>query len=61
MELLNDIHGRGATIIMVTHNQALARHAKRIIHLRDGRRSDVAVDDQLLEESSPATGAATST
>jgi putative ABC transport system ATP-binding protein len=57
MELLDEIHGRGATIIIVTHDPALAKRAQRIIHLRDGRRSEVAADDQLLEESSPKTGA----
>jgi putative ABC transport system ATP-binding protein len=57
MELLDEIHGRGATIIIVTHDPALAKRAQRIIHLRDGRRSEVAADDQLLEESSPETGA----
>jgi putative ABC transport system ATP-binding protein len=57
MELLDEIHGRGATIVIVTHDPALAKRAQRIIHLRDGRRSEVAADDQLLEESSPETGA----
>ena len=57
MELLDEIHGRGATIVIVTHDPALAKRAQRIIHLRDGRRSEVAADDQLLEESSPKTGA----
>ena len=54
MELLDDIHARGATIIMVTHDHALARRAQRIVHLRDGRVSEVAGDDQLIEDS-PAT------
>ena len=54
MELLDDIHGRGATIIMVTHDHALAKRAQRIVHLRDGRVSEVAGDDQLIEDS-PAT------
>jgi putative ABC transport system ATP-binding protein len=57
MELLDEIHGRGATIIIVTHDPALAKRAQRIIHLRDGRQSEVAADDQLLEESSPETDA----
>ena len=32
MELLDDIHARGATIIMVTHDHALAKRAQRIVH-----------------------------
>ncbi len=61
MELLDDIHGRGATIIMVTHDPALAKRAQRIVHLRDGRVSDVAGDDQLIEDSPATTNAVAST
>ncbi|MDP6561754.1 MAG: ATP-binding cassette domain-containing protein, partial [Candidatus Peribacteraceae bacterium] len=38
MEALQDLHDRGGrTIILVTHEQSTAAHAKRIIHLLDGR------------------------
>ena len=37
MELLNGLNEAGTTIIMVTHDQALADHAHRIIRLFDGR------------------------
>jgi putative ABC transport system ATP-binding protein len=37
MELLQDLHGAGATICMVTHDSRYARHAQRSIHLFDGR------------------------
>jgi putative ABC transport system ATP-binding protein len=37
MELLEDMHGRGATICMVTHNPDYARKATRVVHLFDGR------------------------
>jgi putative ABC transport system ATP-binding protein len=37
MELLTDINGSGTTIIMVTHEAALARRANRNISVRDGR------------------------
>jgi putative ABC transport system ATP-binding protein len=37
MELLHQLHGRGRTIVMVTHEPDLADHAQRIIHFRDGR------------------------
>jgi putative ABC transport system ATP-binding protein len=37
MELLHELHDGGATICMVTHDPAFARHATRIIHLFDGR------------------------
>jgi ABC-type lipoprotein export system ATPase subunit len=31
------LHAAGRTIIMVTHDEEVARHAKRIVRLRDGR------------------------
>jgi putative ABC transport system ATP-binding protein len=37
MELLQELHGAGATICMVTHDERYASHAQRKIHLFDGR------------------------
>lgn len=37
MEELSDIHQRGNTIIMVTHNPDLTTYASRVIHMRDGK------------------------
>ncbi len=37
MALLGDLNGQGKTIIMVTHEPDIARHANRRIHMRDGR------------------------
>ncbi|MEI6764136.1 MAG: ABC transporter ATP-binding protein [Bacteroidota bacterium] len=36
MGLLEDIHNAGNTIILVTHEEDIARHAHRIIRLHDG-------------------------
>jgi putative ABC transport system ATP-binding protein len=36
MNLLDDIHAKGNTIILVTHEEDIARHAHRIIRLIDG-------------------------
>jgi putative ABC transport system ATP-binding protein len=36
MKLFDEIHSQGNTIIVVTHEEDIARHAKRIIRLRDG-------------------------
>ncbi|HEY9124060.1 MAG TPA: ABC transporter ATP-binding protein [Bacteroidales bacterium] len=36
MRLFNDIHQRGNTIILVTHEEDIALHAHRIVRLRDG-------------------------
>jgi len=37
MELLDELHESGATICMVTHDVRFARHARRTVHLFDGR------------------------
>ncbi len=36
MTLFNELHDRGNTIILVTHEEYIAEHAVRIIRLRDG-------------------------
>ncbi|MBO4571282.1 MAG: ABC transporter ATP-binding protein [Bacteroidales bacterium] len=37
MALFAEIYGRGNTIILVTHEEDIAQHARRVICLRDGR------------------------
>lgn len=37
MQILSDLHKKGATIVMVTHNQRDAAYADRVINLFDGR------------------------
>lgn len=36
MRLFDEIHARGNTLVVVTHEEDIARHAKRIVRLRDG-------------------------
>ncbi|HET7499134.1 MAG TPA: ABC transporter ATP-binding protein [Candidatus Eisenbacteria bacterium] len=36
MALLAEINGRGNTVILVTHEEDIAAHARRVIRLRDG-------------------------
>ncbi len=43
MDLLKELHGAGATICMVTHDERFARHAERAVHLLDGQ----IVEDRL--------------
>ena len=40
MELLGRLWKKGHTIIMVTHDERLASHSQRIIHLFDGREAE---------------------
>jgi macrolide transport system ATP-binding/permease protein len=37
MALLAQLHSHGRTILLITHDEQVAAHAQRIIHLRDGR------------------------
>jgi putative ABC transport system ATP-binding protein len=37
MKIFEDLHGRGHTLIVVTHDDAVASHARREVRLRDGR------------------------
>jgi putative ABC transport system ATP-binding protein len=37
LELLHDMHDRGRTIMMVTHEPEIAEHTERIIRIRDGK------------------------
>jgi putative ABC transport system ATP-binding protein len=36
MELLNEIHSTGNTILFVTHNPELTRYATRVVYMHDG-------------------------
>ncbi len=36
MALLKQLHSEGRTIILITHDAAVAEHAERIVHIKDG-------------------------
>src|SRR5437660_6265297 len=40
LDLFRDLHNRGNSIILVTHEDDVAREAARVIHIRDGRISN---------------------
>jgi putative ABC transport system ATP-binding protein len=40
MEIFEEINARGNTVILVTHEEDIAKYAKRIIRLRDGKIND---------------------
>jgi putative ABC transport system ATP-binding protein len=40
LDLFQELHSRGNSIIMVTHEDDVAREAKRVIHIRDGKVKD---------------------
>jgi len=37
MQIFNKLNDEGNTIVMITHEPDIAAHAKRVIHLKDGR------------------------
>lgn len=45
MKLFADIHRKGNTLVMVTHEEDIARHAHRIIRLKDGE-----IDSDTINE-----------
>jgi len=45
MELFQDLHAEGKTVIIVTHEEDIARHTERIIRFRDGH----IISDQPVE------------
>lgn len=49
MILFNEIHKQGNTIILVTHEEYIAKHAARIIRVKDGLvEKDELVDDRYI-------------
>src|SRR6201988_857038 len=49
MELLEEIHREGATIVMVTHDPELAARAQRVVHITDGQIMALASPPHLVE------------
>ena len=52
MEELSDLHKRGNTIIMVTHNPDLTTYASRVIHMLDGKIASDTKTPRILKKQS---------
>lgn len=57
MDLLQELHRGGATIVMVTHDQRFARHAQRSVNLFDGQVVDETEEQRAAAEQVPTQGA----
>jgi putative ABC transport system ATP-binding protein len=49
MELFEEIHQKGNTVILVTHEEDIARYAKRIIRIRDGKLEKDEINEHKLD------------
>ena len=45
MDIFNKLNAEGRTIIMITHDVQIAKHAKRIVRILDGNISEGGVED----------------
>ena len=41
MDIFHELHGQGNTIVLITHDNDIAKQAKRVIHILDGRLTEV--------------------
>ncbi len=54
MALFQELHREGKTLVVVTHEEDIARHCERIVRFRDGEIvSDVVVTDRVLASLAP--------
>jgi putative ABC transport system ATP-binding protein len=47
MDIFEELHGEGNTMVVVTHERHVADHAERILHLRDGMLVEDEVRDRV--------------
>jgi putative ABC transport system ATP-binding protein len=47
MALFDELNARGNTIVLVTHEEDIAAHARRIVRLKDGKIRDDKPNDRI--------------
>lgn len=55
MNLIEDIHSKGNTIVLVTHEEDIALHAHRIVRMRDGLIEDDYQNQNIVKTEFPKT------
>jgi putative ABC transport system ATP-binding protein len=48
MQLFDELHGEGQTLIVVTHEDEIAQHCRRIVEMKDGK----IFDDSIVHSGS---------
>ena len=55
LDLLDDLNKRGATVVLVTHDPEVARRAKRVIRMIDGRAIELDQGKETVRNQDPVT------
>lgn len=53
MQVFRELHDKGSTIVLVTHEDEIAAHAQRVIHFMDGRIARDVQNGKLPDPDSP--------
>jgi ABC-type lipoprotein export system ATPase subunit len=55
LKLLTDLNARGATVVLVTHDHEVARRARRVVRMIDGRAIEIDHGKQTIRKQDPVT------
>ena len=58
LKVLEDLNRRGATVVLVTHDPEVARHARRVIRMIDGRAIELEAGNPTVRKQEPVDPAA---
>src|SRR5207244_8071558 len=53
LSLLDDLNRRGATVVLVTHDPEVARHARRVVRMIDGRAIELDAGQPTVRSQEP--------